>query len=344
MTLLATLSIDMEASANERVVISLPKGLNVTLSRDWVVLRDKQKFQLGELSSKLLQFNRIDAPYSELGIMAHIFEPNGKVSAMIHVIFYPDTSIGQHEVLKLDKAGLKLFDDNKKKETTKFSTKPGLKIKKWGGTSRRKINGVHFLVTEYDRIAITQAGFFHVQLYHALLREKSFVITLSVLNTATEKNHSEILRIANSISVDGFPPKEPSISLDNEVSKKLEDAHLKGLALGLKSQAEKLNRKAPLAIDDWTIILRQEADGLTLTSYLKLKLDPSKVKPELLRELIEETKEQTISQRCKLAVLHDGYKGGVVSIYDYVDINNDPFFKILINEQVCSEVKTNSTP
>ena len=143
---------------------------------------------------------------------------------------------------------------------------------------------------------------------------------------------------ANSISVDGFPSREPSISLDNKVSKKLEDAHLDGLASGLKSQAEKLNRKAPYAIDDWTTILRQEADGLTVTTYFKLKLDPSKLKLELLKEFLEEFKKETISERCKLAVLHEGYKGGVVSTYHYVDIKNDPFLNFSINEKVCSEV------
>lgn len=109
-------------------------------------------------------------------------------------------------------------------------------------------------------------------------------------------------------------------------------AHLKGLAEGLKSSAAKTNRKAPFAVDDMTILLKQEAVGLTLTSYLEVKIDRSKVTPQDLSAF----KKETIRLRCKIAILHDGYKGGVVSIFDYVDINNEPFAKILINEEVCS--------
>jgi hypothetical protein len=343
-TFVAILPIDMEATANERVAISLPKGLSVSLSRDWVVLKDKLKIQLGQLSRKFLRLDNNDGPYSELVIMANLFAPNGKTSAMMHVRFYPDILTGQYEVQKMDKAGLKDFDDSMKAGITKSLNTAGFKLDKWQGTSRQKINGVYFLVTEYDRIALTQSGVFHVQLYRALLRKKSFTITLSALNTASEKIRSEILRIANSISIDGFPSKESSVPPDNRVFKKLEDAHLGGLASGLKETAEFTNRRTPYAIDDWTTLLRQEADGLTLTTYFKVKLDPTNIKPEQLREFLEELKRQTISERCKLAIAHDGYKGGVVSTYHYVDIKNDPFLKFSINEQVCSEVKTNSAP
>ncbi|MBC8285727.1 MAG: hypothetical protein H8E32_18080 [Nitrospinae bacterium] len=131
---------------------------------------------------------------------------------------------------------------------------------------------------------------------------------------------------------------ESSVPPDNRVFKKLEDAHLNGLALGLKKTAELTNSRTPFATDDWTTLLRQEADGLTLTTYFKVKLDLAKIKPRQLKEFLEEFKKETISERCKLAVLHEGYKGGVVSTYHYVDIKNDPFLKFSINEQVCSEV------
>ncbi len=112
----------------------------------------------------------------------------------------------------------------------------------------------------------------------------------------------------------------------------LEKAEMKGAAAGLKTTAEELNKKAPYAIDELTTFLRQEVDGLTLTTFFKLALD----KTQIATHDIETFKEETIVQRCKIANLHDGYRGGIVSVYDYIDVNNEPFARIVIDEEVCS--------
>lgn len=114
--------------------------------------------------------------------------------------------------------------------------------------------------------------------------------------------------------------------------KKFKNAEMESMKSTLKRTAMKLNEKAPFAIDKLTTFLKQEVDGLTLISYFKLALDKNLIDIDT----VEKFKEETIAKRCELAKFHDGYKGGVISVFDYKDINNKPLARIVINEQACS--------
>lgn len=139
-----------------------------------------------------------------------------------------------------------------------------------------------------------------------------------------------------------------SIRIDNMVGKRkteglvakldntninLKNSEMIGLISGLKKTAMKLNKTAPHAIDELTTFLRQEVDGLTVTSFFKLALD----KNQISISDIDNFKKEIIALRCKLARLHDGYKGGIMSVHKYTDINDEPFANIVIDENVCSK-------
>lgn len=134
---------------------------------------------------------------------------------------------------------------------------------------------------------------------------------------------------------DGRRASEAIITNFEKTKQELNNVEMEGLASGLKATAKKLNSKAPIAVDKLTTFIRQEVDGLKVTSFFKLALDKTKIS----NSDIDAFKKETITQRCKLAGLHDGYKGRIISIYEYRDINDEFLTRIVIDEKACSNHK-----
>ncbi|MEQ8707955.1 MAG: hypothetical protein RIC36_03130 [Rhodospirillales bacterium] len=125
-----------------------------------------------------------------------------------------------------------------------------------------------------------------------------------------------------------------SVSAPKIYNSSVVDAQERGLIDGLRRSASEINKKAPYVVDELTILLRQEVRGLTITTYFKVNV----MKSQVTQELMSQTKTEIISERCKLASIHLGYEGGVVSVYDYVDANNMPLMRFSIDEQVCASI------
>ena len=111
-------------------------------------------------------------------------------------------------------------------------------------------------------------------------------------------------------------------------------AKQEGLKMGLQEAASKANEIAPFDVDDATIILRQEADDLTLTTYYKLKVAQTALSPGAFDEI----KQENIVFNCNADSMQDAYKLGLVSVFDYADINGDALYRYVIDEEACAGV------
>ena len=130
-------------------------------------------------------------------------------------------------------------------------------------------------------------------------------------------------------------PERKGVVMSKKKDVRAASLETQSLMAGLKTSAEATNRKAPIAVDDATILLGQKAEGLKLISFFKLNIP--KASFSIDRQNYFEI--ELLTKRCSLVHLHKGYEGGVVSVFNYVDLNNEPLMEFIIDQKACSNIE-----
>ena len=167
------------AGAGPFVRIELPRDVQVSLPRNWVVLSKNQRITLdASTASRLDLSGRGGSEDSELSFAANLYDDAKRTIGIVNVRYYPQLSLGQDDARNATRAEVHELNETLRKENTAQLQKQGAPVTAWVGTTKTEIGGVAALVTEYRRRSLF-GGEFRVRLVRVWANARSFTLTVS---------------------------------------------------------------------------------------------------------------------------------------------------------------------
>jgi hypothetical protein len=156
------------------VTVSLPMGVSIELPRNWQVISENTRITVDAYVASI-----IPEDYdSELQFAAVLYNEREETIGILNARYFQD-SVTQSEVRKLGEKDVKLADKKIRAVIEGVSKKANIRIVEWKGTSKRVINGLETLMTEYRRASIVGAEPFRVRHVRVLNAKNSFTLTIS---------------------------------------------------------------------------------------------------------------------------------------------------------------------
>lgn len=195
------------AMADDSVVpIRLPHGVQIELPSTWEVLNGNQRTTLDSTAhSNLARAGVVFDASSDLNFAANYYDETKKTAALLNIRYHPDSDLTQSDTRAASAADILELDTAVRQRMVKVLQTSGASLLAWNGTSRKVLNGVTVLVTEYKRSSPTQNANFKVRLVQVNNGGETFDLTISYRERNEDQLRPICDRIISSLRIDPTP-------------------------------------------------------------------------------------------------------------------------------------------
>jgi hypothetical protein len=176
------------AATNYYVSISLPKGVQIELPKNWEALSNKQRINLGAYSQAKVESLGLDTS-SELDFAANYYDDRNQAAGIVNVRYYPDLAVSQADARAASVSDIRELDTQLRQGMDQGFSGTGVRILNWKGTKKQVIHGNTVFITEYKRSPMQDNRNFIVRLVRMFNMGKSFTVTISY-----REDHEYLLR------------------------------------------------------------------------------------------------------------------------------------------------------
>lgn len=175
--LLLTLFIEAASADSVFLKIDLPKGVSLSLPKNWVVLTENSRITLQSFVESISGSGDINGD-AEIPFAANYYE-NSETIGIVNLRYYNGITISQDDVRSLSKSDIEQVDIALRQAIVPLMQKTSMQVVEWKGSVRKPINGIQCIVTEYRRRSASDASVFRVRLFRVLAQERSYTLTTS---------------------------------------------------------------------------------------------------------------------------------------------------------------------
>lgn len=175
--LLLTLFIEAASADSVFLKIDLPKGVSLSLPKNWVVLTENSRITLQSFVESISGSGDINGD-AEIPFAANYYE-NSETIGIVNLRYYNGITISQDDVRSLSKSDIEQVDIALRQAIVPLMQKTSMQVVEWKGSVRKPINGIQCIVTEYRRRSASDASVFRVRLFRVLAQERSYTPTTS---------------------------------------------------------------------------------------------------------------------------------------------------------------------
>lgn len=166
------------AQSRSYVNVKLPKGVSISLPRNWIVISENQRITLDASVTARMDNAGLVADFSsDLVFAANYYDDDDKAAGMFNIRYYPAQTVTQVDSVTASSADLLELDAGLRQGIQVSLNESGSTLLMWLGTSKQTVNGLVTFVSEYRRLSPN--GVFRVRLVRVLNAGRSFTVTVS---------------------------------------------------------------------------------------------------------------------------------------------------------------------
>lgn len=166
-------------TSDTSVTVTLPHGVSVDVPGNWVILSNDQRVALNPLVPSRLDLSRVPLDASPVPFEAHLYDEAGHIIGMVSARYFPHLGISQTDARAVSTGELHQLDIELEKEVRRDLADSGMSVTSWRSTTRKDLNGLRVLASEYHRPSTGLEGDFRVRVLRAWADQRSFTLTVS---------------------------------------------------------------------------------------------------------------------------------------------------------------------
>lgn len=160
-------------AASSFVTVQLPQEISFQMPRNWVVLSGNKTITLDAFLESVMP-NAI----SDIKFQANLKNDRGQPIAQVQV-YYWSSEYGQFDIYHFSEVDVATYNRNMRVNLESEVKTFGSKITSWRGSSKKNINQLNVLISEYSRRSNLISGHFRVQVLRVYCGENSFSFVVS---------------------------------------------------------------------------------------------------------------------------------------------------------------------
>ena len=159
--------------ASSFVTIELPQNISFQMPRNWVVLSGNTTITLDAFLESVMP-----NVTSDIKFQANLKNDSEQPIAQVQ-IYYWSSEFLQSDVKGLSKVDVVTYNHNIRLQIEDELSDAGVRVTSWLGTTKKNINGLNVLISEYSRPSKLIQGHFRVQLLRIYCGVGSFSFVVS---------------------------------------------------------------------------------------------------------------------------------------------------------------------
>lgn len=161
------------------VAVTLPHGVSVAVPAAWAILSHDQPVAIDPVSPWRLDLSRVAFDARPFPFEAHLSDEAGRTVGMVTVRYFPHLDLSQTNARGISTGELHQLDVELEKEVRRDLADSGMSVTSWRGTTRKDLQGLRALVSEYHRRSEVRQGDFRVRAFRVWAEQRSFTLTAS---------------------------------------------------------------------------------------------------------------------------------------------------------------------
>ncbi len=191
------------------VTVTLPHGVSVEVPGTWVVHSNNQPVTRDSSLPSRLDLSRVSFDHPRPPFEANLSDETGHTIGMVSARYFPHLDLSQADARAISTGELHQLDVELEKEVRRGVADAGMSLTSWRGTTRKDLNGLRVLVSEYHLHSKDVQGDFRVRVFHVWADQRSFTLTVSYWEPQARLSEPVADRIVGSLRVEGaarLPP------------------------------------------------------------------------------------------------------------------------------------------
>jgi len=191
------------------VTVTLPHGVSIEVPGTWVIRSHNQPVTLDPTSPSRFDLSRVSLDPPRFPFEANLHDEAGHTIGMVSARYFPHLDISQADARAISTGELHQLDVELEKEVRRDLADSGMSVTSWRSTTRKDLNGLRALVSEYHRQSKALRGDFRVRVLRVWADQRSFAVTVSYWEPQARLLEPVADRIVGSLRVEGtarLPP------------------------------------------------------------------------------------------------------------------------------------------
>ncbi len=196
-------------TSDTSVTVMLPHGVSVDVPTNWVIFSNDQRVALDPSARSRLDLSRVLLDASPVPFEARLSDESGHTIGMVSARYFPHLGISQTDARAVSTGELHQLDIELEKEVRRDLADSGMSVTSWRSTTRKDLNGLRVLASEYHRRSKALEGDFRVRVFRVWADQRSFTLTISYWEPRAEPLEPIADRIIGSLRMAGVARLPP---------------------------------------------------------------------------------------------------------------------------------------